>query len=166
MYGYAKARKGAVRTRFERSLFLGYNSCRFLTSLCQIHWSSWQNLGFVFWSNLAMEKNCCCLKWGFWIERSLIEILRERDKVLEGMKHDRDKLRKHKFDRLDTSLIKITAKDVRSGGPFIYSRTSQLHGSCNPQNIPVIGIIILIHTRWCPSSVAKLVYNQHKKTQL
>ena len=46
------------------------------------------------------------------IERSLIEILRERDKVLEGMKHDRDKLRKHKFDRLDTSLIKITAKDV------------------------------------------------------
>ena len=28
------------------------------------------------------------------------------------MKHDRDKLRKHKFDRLDTSLIKITAKDV------------------------------------------------------
>ena len=42
----------------------------------------------------------------------MIEILRERDKVLEGMKHDRDKLRKHKFDRLDTSLIKITAKDV------------------------------------------------------
>ena len=50
----------------------------FLPSLCQIHWSSWQNLGFVFWSNLAMEKNCCCLKWGFRIERSLIEILRER----------------------------------------------------------------------------------------
>jgi hypothetical protein len=30
-HGYAKARKGAVRTRFERSLFLGYNSCRFFT---------------------------------------------------------------------------------------------------------------------------------------